>query len=52
MSKLLDLFDDLTGVVLDYALSTPPSAKWLMCYGQALVDGDARHSATACQADR
>lgn len=41
MSKLLDLFDDLTGVVLDYALSTPPSAKWLMCYGQPLVDGDA-----------
>lgn len=41
MSKLLDLWDELTGVVLDYALSTPPSAKWLMCYGQPLVDGDA-----------
>lgn len=41
MSKLLDLWDELTGVVLDYALSTPPSAKWLMCYGQPLVAGDA-----------
>lgn len=41
MSKLLDLWDELTGVVLDYALSTPPSAKWLMCYGQPLVEGDA-----------
>lgn len=41
MSKLLDLWDDLTGVVLEYALSTPPSAKWLMCFGQALEDGDA-----------
>lgn len=40
MSKLLDLWDDLTGVVLDYALSSPPSAQWLMCYGQALVDGN------------
>jgi microcystin-dependent protein len=41
VSKLLDLFDDLTGVVLDYALSTPPSSKWLMCYGQPLLEGDA-----------
>lgn len=30
----------MTGVVLDYALSTPPSTKWLMCYGQALLAGD------------
>lgn len=40
MSKLLGLWDDLTGVVLDYALSTPPSGEWLMCYGQALPDAD------------
>lgn len=39
MSKLLGLWDDLTGVVLDYALSTPPSSEWLMCYGQALEPG-------------
>lgn len=44
MSKLLDLWADMTGVVLDYALSTPPSSAWLMCYGQALLPGD---SATA-----
>lgn len=31
----------MTGVVLDYALSTPPSPQWLMCYGQALAAGDA-----------
>lgn len=40
MSKLLDLWADMTGVVLDYALSTPPSAQWLMCYGQALPAAD------------
>lgn len=40
MSKLLDLWADMTGVVLDYALSTPPSDKWLMCYGQALLTSD------------
>lgn len=40
MSKLLDLWSDMTGVVLDYALSTPPSDKWLMCYGQALLSTD------------
>lgn len=37
MSKLLSLWDDMTGVVLDYALSTPPSAGWLLCFGQALT---------------
>jgi microcystin-dependent protein len=31
----------MTGVVLDYALSTPPSPQWLMCYGQALAAGNA-----------
>lgn len=31
----------MTGVVLDYALSAPPSPQWLMCYGQALAAGDA-----------
>lgn len=41
MSKVLDLWADMTGVVLDYALSTPPSAAWLMCYGQALTAGNA-----------
>lgn len=41
MSKVLDLWSDMTGVVLDYALSTPPSPLWLMCYGQALTTGDA-----------
>lgn len=41
MSKVLDLWSELTGVVLDYALSTPPSASWLMCFGQALVPDDA-----------
>lgn len=41
MSKILDLWADMTGVVLDYALSAPPSAAWLMCYGQALTAGDA-----------
>lgn len=30
----------MTGVVLDYALSAPPSPQWLMCYGQALAAGD------------
>lgn len=40
MSKILDLWSDMTGVVLDYALSTPPSDKWLMCYGQALLSTD------------
>lgn len=30
----------MTGVVLDYALSSPPSEKWLMCYGQALLSTD------------
>lgn len=40
MSKVLDFWADMTGVVLDYALSTPPSAGWLMCYGQALISGD------------
>ncbi len=40
MSRILALFDDMTGVVFDYAFSTPPSAAWLMCYGQALADGD------------
>jgi microcystin-dependent protein len=40
VSKLLDLWGDMTGVVLDYALSTPPSSAWLMCYGQALTAGD------------
>lgn len=39
MSKVLDLWADMTGVVLDYALSTPPSAAWMMCYGQALTSG-------------
>nr|WP_281381282.1 tail fiber protein [Microvirga lupini] len=29
----------MTGVVLDYALPTPPSSAWAMCYGQALVAG-------------
>lgn len=37
MSKVLGLWNDLTGVVLDYALPTPPSTGWLMCYGQALT---------------
>lgn len=41
MSKVLDLWSELTGVVLDYALSTPPSSGWLMCYGQALTAGNA-----------
>lgn len=40
MNRLLDLLNGMTGVVLDYALSTPPSALWLMCFGQALPDGD------------
>lgn len=39
VSKILDLWADLTGVVLDYALKTPPGAGWLLCYGQALAAG-------------
>lgn len=31
----------MTGVVLGYALKTPPSAAWMLCYGQALVAGNA-----------
>lgn len=41
MSKILDLWSDLTGVVLDYALKTPPSPMWLMCFGQSLPPGNA-----------
>ena len=37
VSKLLDLWADLTGVVLDYALKTPPGSGWLLCYGQVLL---------------
>lgn len=44
MSKLLDMWADMTGVVMDYALKTPPSAGWMLCYGQALTTGT---SATA-----
>ena len=40
MSKLLDLWADMTGVVLGYALKTPPSAAWMLCYGQALTAGN------------
>jgi microcystin-dependent protein len=31
----------MTGVVLGYALKTPPSTAWMLCYGQALVAGNA-----------
>ncbi len=31
----------MTGVVLGYALKTPPSTAWMLCYGQALVTGNA-----------
>lgn len=30
----------MTGVVMDYALKTPPSAAWMMCYGQVLLPGN------------
>lgn len=40
MSKVLDLWADMTGVVMDYALKTPPSSAWMMCYGQVLTPGN------------
>lgn len=39
-TEMSDLWDDMTGVVLDYALSTPPSAAWRLCYGQTLLAAD------------
>lgn len=35
MSRVLDMWAGMTGVVMDYALKVAP-AGWLMCYGQAL----------------
>lgn len=35
MSRVLDMWAGMTGVVMDYALKAAPSG-WLMCYGQAL----------------
>lgn len=43
MSRALDLAflsNDLTGIVMDYALSTPPSDRCRMCFGQALLPDD------------
>lgn len=40
MSRLLDLWADMTGVVLDYALDIPPSPGWMLCFGQALLPND------------
>lgn len=41
VAEMSNLWNDMTGVVLDYALATPPSPAWRLCYGQAILADDA-----------
>jgi len=41
MSKVLDLWENLPGVEVAYAVSATPPAGWLACDGSALAAGTA-----------
>ena len=42
MSKVLDYWSEMTGLVLPFAGSTAPKG-WLLCYGQAVKRSDYPH---------